>query len=192
MGCRPLSKLEIDSILKNLPTIRDKTIFIMGIYTGFRIQECLSLKVKDVQTERIEVKRSNMKGKGSSRSVVIHAVLRQYLDALITSLQGANFNGDTYLFQSARGLNRPIGRVQAWYQLHQVVLKLGLKGKIGLHSTRKTFADRVYNAFNKDILKTQKALGHKNMNSTVSYLSFRTEEIDEAVMNFEGIEEKVR
>lgn len=186
IGCKPLSKIEIDVILKELPTIRDKTLFILGLYTGFRAQECLSLKVSDIGSNRIEVKRCNMKGKGSSRSIVVHPVLSAYLNTLIASLkQKPGFDDSWYLFQSNRGLNIQYGRVQAWRELNKVVTKLGLQGMIGLHSTRKTFAERVYKAFNKDILKTQKALGHKNFNSTVSYLSFETEEIDNTIMQLE-------
>ncbi len=47
---------------------------------------------------------------------------------------------------------------------------------------RKTFADKIYDRLGHDLIKTQKALGHKNINSTVSYLSFREEEIDEAIL----------
>jgi len=32
-------------------------------------------------------------------------------------------------------------------------------------------------------VKTQRALGHRNINSTVQYLSFREEEIDEAILS---------
>jgi len=48
---------------------------------------------------------------------------------------------------------------------------------------RKTFANRVYDALDHDLIKTARALGHKNINSTVQYLSFRQEEIDEAILN---------
>ena len=47
---------------------------------------------------------------------------------------------------------------------------------------RKTFANRVYEALDCDLVKTQMALGHKNVNSTVQYLSFKEEEIDRAIM----------
>ena len=57
-----------------------------------------------------------------------------------------------------------------------------LTGKLGTHSMRKTFANKVYDALNNDLVKTQRALGHRNINSTVSYLSFREEEIDQAIL----------
>jgi hypothetical protein len=44
---------------------------------------------------------------------------------------------------------------------------------------RKTFANRVYHQLNHDLVKTQRAMGHKNINSTVAYLSFAEDEIDQ-------------
>ncbi len=50
------------------------------------------------------------------------------------------------------------------------------------HAMRKTFANKVHVLLGRDLVKTQRALGHKNVSSTVSYLSFLEEEIDEAIL----------
>jgi hypothetical protein len=47
---------------------------------------------------------------------------------------------------------------------------------------RKTFCNRVYEALKHDLPRTQKAMGHSNINSTVSYLSFREEDIEAAIL----------
>ena len=47
-GCRPLSEYEIYQVLSVLKNKRNKLLFILGIRTGFRISELLSLTVKDV------------------------------------------------------------------------------------------------------------------------------------------------
>jgi len=47
---------------------------------------------------------------------------------------------------------------------------------------RKTFANRVYHQLNQDLVKTQRAMGHKNINSTVASLSFVEAEIDAAIL----------
>lgn len=50
-GCRPLTPEEIDEILVSFGgrfAVRDKALFVMGIYTGFRITELLSLRIRDV------------------------------------------------------------------------------------------------------------------------------------------------
>lgn len=187
IGCKALSQNEIECILGNLDKLRDKTLFLFNLYTGFRIKESLSLKVSDILlnneiTNRITVQRKSMKGKISSRTILLHPNLRMHLKALVKE-QG--LISTDYLFKSRNGDNRPITRNQAWFNFNKAVKKANLEGKIGLHSTRKTFADRMYTAFDKDLLKTSKALGHKNIGSTISYLSFRTEELDEAITNME-------
>jgi hypothetical protein len=49
---------------------------------------------------------------------------------------------------------------------------------------RKTFAHGVYKALGRDLVNTQRALGHKNVNSTVSYLGFETDaEIHKAILS---------
>jgi hypothetical protein len=47
---------------------------------------------------------------------------------------------------------------------------------------RKTFAGKAYELLERDLVNTQRALGHKNINSTVSYLSFNDTAINDAVM----------
>jgi site-specific recombinase XerD len=57
-----------------------------------------------------------------------------------------------------------------------------ISGTLGTHTMRKTFANKVHVLLGRDLVKTQRALGHKNVSSTVSYLSFLEEEIDEAIL----------
>ena len=88
----------------------------------------------------------------------------------------------SYVFRSSKGGDRPISPVQAWRILREAVTTNELTGKLGTHAMRKTFANRAYEKLNHDLVKTQRALGHANINSTVQYLSFREEEIDAAIL----------
>jgi site-specific recombinase XerD len=80
------------------------------------------------------------------------------------------------------GLKRAISREQAWRILKDAFNSNELSGQLGTHAMRKTFCNRVYEHLNHDLVKTQRAMGHANVNSTVSYLSFREEEIDAAIL----------
>lgn len=187
IGCKPLSQFEINIIQSELKTTRDKLIFNMGLYTGFRIMEILSLKVSDVYQnyvvlDRVTVQRKNMKNKTSSRTILLHPTVKALIALLINE---SNLGYEDYLFRS-KHVNKAISRVQAWKILRHVIQKTGLNGKIALHSTRKTFANKMYDKLGKNIFKTAKALGHKNPMSTISYLSFRTEEIDNAVLTMDN------
>jgi integrase len=89
---------------------------------------------------------------------------------------------ETFVFQSRKGGNRPIGKIQAWKILNEAATTNELPGRVGTHAMRKTFAKWVYEKLGHDLVKTQQALGHRNINSTVSYLTFAQEEIDAAIL----------
>jgi integrase len=174
LGSKPLSEIEIKLILAELTSERNKCLFIMGLKTGFRISELLSLTVRDVTQynkirDSVTVKRAKMKGKNSSRTVVLHDQVKLALENMGVLLMHPNDR----LF--------PICRMQASRIIKDAANKAKIEGKVSTHSMRKTLAKNVYYALGKDLIATQKALGHKSMNSTVSYLSFDQDAIDNAI-----------
>jgi integrase len=148
----------------------------------------LSLTVSDVYqhgrlVERVTVQRRHMKKKIEGRTVVLHPEAKAALAAWLQALQTNGALLPTRaIFQSRKGVNRPLSRVQAYRILQEAYDTNHLTGKLGTHSMRKTFANRAYEKLGHDLVKTQRALGHRNINSTVQYLSFREEEIDQAIL----------
>lgn len=187
-GCRPLEDAEVAAVLAGFDgetALRDRAMFLLGLRSGFRVSELLSLTVGDVMqggrlVERVGVRRRNMKKRLEGRAVVLHPEAGAALAAWVAQL-GPVAPG-TFVFQSRKGENRPIGRVQAWRILHAHFAAAGLMGRLGTHTMRKTFANRVYERLGRDLVRTQRALGHRNVNSTVQYLSFREEDIDAAIL----------
>lgn len=190
-GCRPLTSEEVALVAKSFTgvyALRDKALFLLGLKTGFRISELLSLQVGDIiqngrMVERITVRRRNMKGQTASRSVVLHPVAR---DALLSWLdecgKDAPLAPDLYVFRSRSGNNRPISRWQAYKIIKTAADANGLNGKIGTHTMRKSFANSLYDLLGRDLVRLQAALGHANITNTAKYVSFREEEIDRAVL----------
>ena len=190
-GCRPLNLDEEELITKSFAgtyATRDRAIFVLGTKSGFRISELLSLKIGDVvqnarPVDRVYVRRRNMKKKIEGRSVILHPEAKQALAKWLVQLRRqGDISDDTYLFRSRKGLNGPISRVQYYKVLREAFDANELTGKLGTHTMRKTFANKVYDGLDRDLVKTAQALGHKNINSTVQYLSFRQEDIDEAIL----------
>jgi integrase len=183
-GCRSFKKTEILEVLNNLSSLRDRTLFLLGVKSGFRISELLSLKVSDVSqfgriVERVRVNASRMKGKECSREVPLHDEARTALKQLLESYP-KDYEG--FLFKSEQG-DKAISRMQAHKVLSKAFKTLELQGKVASHSMRKTFAQNVYKALDKDIFKTAKAMGHKSVSSTANYLSVDQDEIDKAIMS---------
>ena len=75
-GCRPLTDEEIDLVLASFfgkYESRDRALFLLGLKSGFRISEILSLKVKDVcrngrMVDRVTVARGSMNRSMSTTS----------------------------------------------------------------------------------------------------------------------------
>jgi integrase len=190
-GCRPLTDEEVVLVQQSFGGVyaaRDKALFLLGVKSGFRISELLSLQVGDVSqhgrlVDRVTVQRRHMKNKTEGRTVLLHPEAKAALATWLLSLhQLPGCTAQTFVFRSRKGGNRPISAVQAWRILHEAVATNELTGKVGTHAMRKTFANRVYRQLNRDLVKTQRAMGHKNINSTVAYLSFVEEEIDAAIL----------
>lgn len=191
-GCRPLSEPEVRAVLAGLTGetgARDRALFLLGVRSGFRISEILSLRIRDVLqagrvVERVHVARRHMKGKREGRTVLLHPAARTALAAWLEELEARGCGApEVFVFQSWRSADRAIGRVQAWRILRKAFELAGLTGNLGTHTMRKTFADRVYDRLGGDVVKTARALAHRSIDSTASYLSFREAEIDEAILS---------
>lgn len=200
-GCRPLTESEIKDVLASFGgeyAARDRALFVLGCLSGFRVSELLSLKVKDVLTpaglvaEWVTVARQNMKKKTEGRSVPMNPKARAAVGDWVHELQAQGYkSGDFFLFLSRKGGNRPLTRQAVHQILKDAYLVNGLGGKTGTHSMRKTFAKSVYQAAVKlaragqavdPLTFCQKALGHKNVNSTISYLSFNQDLLTETIL----------
>jgi integrase len=183
-GCRSLDTNEIELVKNNLDITRNKLMFVLGLKSGFRITELLSLCIKDVSldgipNDRVKVSRKSMKGKSTSREVLLHdevkAVIKEYVNTL------GCYSPNDPLFKSRQGENKPISRKQAWLILKEAYKEVGLKGSTGTHSARKSFARSVYEASGHDIVLTQKAIGHASIVTTIKYLDIKQDEVDEVI-----------
>lgn len=186
-GCKPLDPNQIQTTLTHL-SARDRALFTLGIRTGFRISELLSLCIRDVWDgasvrDAVQVTSQSLKGRRPSRCIALHAEAKTALGEYLSTLP-APLPIDRALFHSRKG--GALDRKSAWRILHSAFLKAGIQGvgrQLGTHCMRKTFADRVYLRLGRDLVKTQRALGHTNIQSTAQYLSFDEDEIIAAILS---------
>jgi integrase len=190
-GCRPLTDDEVDLVMQSFGgkyALRDRALFLLGIYTGFRITELLSLRLQDVSQHqqvlpRITVPRRHMKGKVASRSVPLHPLAQLALAAWIDHMPCHGVvTPESYVFRSREGGNKPISRMHAHRLLREAFDSCEMTGPLGTHSMRKTFAKRVHQRLGNDLAKTKEALGQKSITATMHYMSFLHEEIDQAIL----------
>ena len=194
-GCRALTNEEVELVLQSFKgrfARRNAACFVLGIKSGFRVSELLSIRVGDVFqhgkfVSHVVVEAKYMKGKKKSRSVVLHEAAKQAIAAYMDEHEkkwGWPMTSDMYLFRSQRGVNRRLSRSQIAKILHDIYDSHRMVGKLGMHALRKTYAVRVYKLLGRDLVKTQRAMSHENINSTCRYLQdYTAEDIDHAILS---------
>jgi site-specific recombinase XerD len=187
-GCRPLSEAEKEQVINSITgkhALRDRLLVLFGIYTGFRISELLSLKVKDVLQSNIvvnhvKVQRCNLKGKKEGRTIALHDSVKEAILLYLNSR--SDVQPDSYLFLN-QSKTQHITRQQAWNVVKKAFSSCHLTGNLATHSLRKTFAASVYERSGHCLLRTKKALGHTDIRTTEKYLSFAESEVEDLILS---------
>lgn len=205
-GCRPFTDMELavlERVFGGAYGARNRAQYVLGWRSGFRISELLSLRLGQIVREgeivrEVTVPRRLMKGgRGRTRdgkprkvsthgrTVLLHPQAREVLGIWVRELGKLGYmTPDCYVFQSRCGGNRPISRQQAWRELKRACELAHVDGRrVGTHSLRKSFARRVGRKLGGDLHKLQEALGHLDVNATVSYVETNRAEIEEAILN---------
>ena len=195
-GCRDLSDDEFNRLMDYFAEngqLRDRTLFSVQRWAGYRISEALSLQVKDVfhmkrsgrieVVDRIHIDPKHMKGGKKPRRVIVHDRLREdFLRYLEEIKDEKGFGPEMFLFQSRKGDNRPISYVQAWRILKKAYDELDIRENVATHSLRKTFANRVYEKTGHDIIATMNIMDHSSPKVTLDYISVDQEKLEQAVL----------
>jgi integrase len=125
---------------------RDLLLFVLGINTGIRISDLLSIKIEDIWDgtgirEFLYLKETNSdETKAYYLNNNVKLAFEDYLKTYV-------FNDSDYLFKSKKN-NQPITRQQAYRIINTAAKEVGIPGKIGTHTLRKTFG---YHAYRKGI-----------------------------------------
>lgn len=187
-GCPALTPIQLRkslNLLKGRYRWRDRAMVILGVRTGLRISELLSLRICDTFSggnprDRIYLKRRNTKGRHQGASLILHPQAAKAIGKWLSVRK--NVGPEAWLFPSQVRPDHPLGRKSAWAILHRAFIGAGVEGMAGSHCLRKTAAARFYRALNGDIFRLSIALRHSSPLTTMAYLSFRQEEIDRAIL----------
>ena len=162
-----LTEQEIKNLL-NLPNIdlRDKAMLELLYSSGIRIEEMVSINLKDVDFMSANIK---ILGKGAKERIVPVGdiclfAIKNYLDERIN--KGLNYSINSPLFLNKYG-NR-ITQRGARKILHSWFIKSSITKKVSPHTLRHTFATHLLDN-GCDINSVQQMLGHKNLSTTQIY-----------------------
>ena len=179
-GTRPLDNDEIRRVstcFTGTYQIRNRGLLMLGVSTGGRISELLSLRIEDVYQNKKPVSdllytKRIVKGGEVSRSVPVNADGRRSIDELVSWHKGhyRSVASKRPLFPSRHKSGTvPMHRQTAHAILKTAFIEAGLNGHIATHSLRKSFAQRLYDKTG-DIYMVQELLGHRNISTTQKYL----------------------
>ena len=190
-GTRPLNNLEIRKVAECFEGVfaaRNRGLFLLGVSTGGRISELLSLKVGDVWQNGRAVTdllfdKSIVKGGEVSRAVPVNRDGRLAIEALVAwhREQYRTAHKTRPLFPSRNGRGRQrMSRRTAHDVLKAAFEAAGLNGHLATHSLRKSFAQRLYDRTG-DIFAVQEMLGHASVATTQKYLGVNYASVREAL-----------
>ena len=151
---------------------RDYILFLLGIHSGLRISDLLSLKARDVLSgDRLIVKEIKT---GKTKSFPMTTSVRKEVRKYAAQCRSI------YLFPSRKGRGA-ITRQQAYLILNRAAQQAGIEEPIGTHTLRKTFAYWAYKQ-GASLELIQKILNHSSSAITLRYLGITQEEIDEVYL----------
>ena len=190
-GTRPLNNDEIRRVSAAFTgtfEIRNRGLFMLGVSTGGRISELLSLRVADVYQNKKPVTdllfdKSIVKGKETSRAVPVNVDGRLAIAELVNWHRNryGDLDANRPLFPSRNGKGQQqMSRRTAHDVLKSAFEAAGLNGHLATHSLRKSFAQRLYDRTG-DIFAVQEMLGHKNVATTQKYLGVNYASVRDAL-----------
>ncbi len=165
-----LSEEEVTQILNATENLKHKAIFMTIYSAGLRIGEAINLKVKDIDSKRMQIRVEQAKGKKDRYTLLSNKtleILRKYV---------IEYKPKEWLFEGAKGEQYSTSSIQA--NLKIAVDKIGLKKRITVHTLRHSFATHLLEA-GTDIRYIQSLLGHSSGKTTEIYTHITTKGFDQ-------------
>lgn len=164
------SKKKIDHIKEILArrSPRNKLMFVLGINTGLRISDILTLTVGDVyKKQHIEIREQKT---GKVRQIKVNANLQAAIEEYFKCYDCEE--SDKKLFD--------ISRIQAYRIINDAARTVGLSDRIGTHTLRKTFGYHHYQK-HKDVAILQNIFKHSSPAVTLRYIGVDADMIDDSI-----------
>ncbi len=174
MPCEPIKDEKIVKEMFEALSMKPRNGFMYALYfefalsTGLRVSDILSLKKKDVQNGVVKLKTSKT---GLYRHIALNDSCRRKIEALLSTKKDNDL-----IFNFKR----------QWVHkfIKEAAENIGIdKSKISTHTTRKTAGWFFYLDSGKDLVKTQKFLGHRDPKETLVYLMINDQEVNETLVN---------
>jgi site-specific recombinase XerD len=152
---------------------------------GLRVSEVVSLKVSDIDRDRMALRVEQGKGH-KDRYTLLSPALLDYLEAWwhFANKHGQMFKG-SWLFPGANPINHMTSRHLS-RAFHAAANDAGITKHVSMHSLRHSFATHLLEA-NVDIRIIQVLLGHKKLETTALYAQVATEILRDVISPLDAL-----
>jgi site-specific recombinase XerD len=162
---------EVRTILKATENLKHKAI-LMTIYSaGLRISEAINLKIKDIDSERMQIRIEQAKGKRDRYTLLAEKtleLLRQYFKV---------YRPQTWLFEGLK-LGEQYSTRSIQNIFHASLQKAGITKDVTVHTLRHSFATHLLEN-GTDLRYIQSLLGHSSSKTTELYTHITTKGFDQ-------------
>jgi len=160
-----LSEDEISAIIRATINLKHKTI-LMTIYSaGLRISEAINLRIKDIDSDRMQILVEQSKGKKDRYTLLSSKtleIMRQYFQV---------YKPKVWLFEGQKGEQYSDRSIQAI--LKASVSKTNIRKRVTVHTLRHSFATHLLEN-GTDLRYIQTLLGHESSKTTEIYTHVTT------------------
>jgi len=165
-----LSESEIGRMFNAIINIKHKAILFAAYSAGLRVSEVINLKIKDVDSGRMQLFIEKSKGK-KDRYVGLSVLLLDVLRAYLTKSHPAP---KVYLFENPLKPGEQYSARSAQKIFHEAKEKARINKDLGIHSLRHSFATHLLEK-GIDIRYIKDLLGHFSIKTTEKYLHVKRE-----------------
>ncbi len=158
---------------------RDALMYALGIYTGLRISDILSLRVRDAKKDYFYIREKKTR---KEKRIPINRFIRTLLDGYIIGKKDYEC-----LFRTPGRPNIPITRQQAYNILSRAARQFGIEDGIGTHTMRKTFGYHYYQKTH-DVATLMEVFGHNREEVTLRYIGITQDTISNAYKEIDLLE----
>jgi site-specific recombinase XerD len=165
-----LSEEEVIKIIKSISNTKHKAL-IMTIYSGgLRISEVINLKVKDIDSDRMQIRIQQSKGKKDRYTLLSQKtliILRKYFK---------EYKPKEWLFEGEDGGQYADSSIYSIFK--KALSAANIKKKVSIHSLRHSFATHLLEN-GTDLRYIQSLLGHSSSKTTEIYTHITNKGFDQ-------------
>ena len=161
-----LSEQEVVRFFQALKSLKRRAIMMTAYSAGLRVSEVVSLRVSDIDSDRMVIRIDQGKGRKDRYVILSHRaleILREYWKAA---------RPKDYLFPG-RGKSGHITVRAVQHACKEAMRDAGIQKNIHPHVLRHSFATHLLD-LGTDLRKIQILLGHRSLNSTATYTHVST------------------